>query len=59
MKLSSSDDMERVVSVDLCVVATAEVENPAQNMLNGAARAAAARIAIVDFIFVASKLMVE
>lgn len=51
--------MERVVSVDLCVVATAEVENPAQNMLNGAARAAAARIAIVDFIFVASKLMVE
>jgi len=44
--------MERDVKGDLCVVATAGEENPAQNMLDGAARAAAARIAIVDFIFV-------
>ena len=33
-------------------VEMAEVENPAQNMLAGAARVAAASIAIVDFIFV-------
>ena len=46
--------MERDVSEDLCVVVTAGEENPAQNILDGAAMAAAARIAIVVFILAQS-----